>query len=134
MLIGTNSTNLYLADTLNEGKERFIVVTSDKGKADQLRARGMHVFVADATSEADMQKFRLDKARSIVIDSKDSSRAIYILLVAKSLVKDAKIVVLAPTEEAERHIKSLHSSASIITPAEIAAKAISAEIFGKEKK
>jgi voltage-gated potassium channel len=133
VLIGTNSTNLYLADMLKERGERFIVVTSDKGKSEQLRSSGIHVYMADATSESDMQKFRLDRAKSIVIDSKDSSKAIYILLVAKSLAKDAKIVALAPTGEAERHIKSLHSATNVINPANIAAKAISNAIFGNEK-
>ncbi len=132
VLIGTNTTNLYLAERLKENKERFIIITSDKVKADKLRYNNNYMsYVADATSDTDMQRFQLDKARSIVIDVKDSSRTIYVLLVAKELAKDKSIIVIAPSEEAERHIRSLHVTSSIVNPSFIAASEISKNLFKK---
>ncbi len=134
VLIGTQSTNLYLAAKLKEMGERFIMVTSDKAKAEQLRDNGYATFVADATSDTDMAKFNLDKALSIVIDIKDSSRTIYVLLIAKELGKDTKIIALASTEEAARHIRSLNAATMIINPSDIAAREISGSIFKNEEK
>ncbi len=134
VLIGTNSTNLYLAEKLKERGDRFVIVTSDKDKSDQLRGLGFSSFVADATSDMDMMKFNLDKAKMIVIDVKDSSRTIYVLLVAKSLAKDRKIVALVPTEEAARHIRSLHVATMIINPSDIAAREISNVAFSEDDK
>lgn len=135
VLIGTNSTNIYLAENLKEKGERFIVITSDRGKAEQMSAKGYPTFVADATSDVDMQKFNLDKAISIVIDVKDSSRTIYVLLIARDLAHDqAKIIVLAPTEEAAKHIRRLKVANRIINPSDIAAREIRTAIFEEEKK
>ncbi|MEM3839019.1 MAG: NAD-binding protein [Candidatus Micrarchaeaceae archaeon] len=134
ILIGTNSTNLYLAAKLKEMGERFIIITSDRGKAEQLRTNGYATFVADATSDTDMAKFNLDKALSIVIDVKDSSRTIYVLLIAKELGKNAKIIALASSEEAARHIKSLNVASLVVNPSDIAAREISGTIFKDEEK
>jgi Trk K+ transport system NAD-binding subunit len=132
VLVGTNSTNLYLAQKLKESNQRFIIITSDKVKADQLRYRYNYLtYVADATSDTYMQRFNLEKARTIVIDVKDSSRTIYVLLVAKELAKDKSIIVIAPSEEAERHIRSLHVTSSIVNPSFIAASEISKNLFKK---
>ena len=134
VLIGTSSTNLYLAAKLKEMGEKFIIITSDKAKAEQMRANGYTTFVADATSDTDMAKFNLDKALSIVIDIKDSSRTIYVMLIAKELGKDTKIIALASTEEAARHMRSLNAATAIINPSDIAAREISGSIFKDEEK
>ncbi len=134
VLIGTQSTNLFLAEKLKERGDKFIVITSDKGKAESLRANGYPTFVADATSDTDMRQFNLDKAVSIIIDIKDSSRTIYVLLVAKDLAHDTKIIALAPTEEAAKHIRSLKVATRIINPSDIAAREISSAIFEDRKK
>lgn len=132
VLIGTNSTNLYIAERLKESKEKFILITADKVKADKLRYNNNYLtYVADATSDTDMQRFNLDKARSVIIDVKDSSRTIYVLLVAKEIAKDTPIVVIAPSDEAERHIRSLHVASNIINPSFIAASEISKNLFKK---
>ncbi len=134
VLIGTNNTNQYLAEKLKHSGIRTIIVTSDKVKAEQLKSQGFHTFIADATSDSDMKKFNLDKAKSIVIDVKDGSRAIYVLLVARSIAKSAKIVVLAPTAEAAKYIRGLNAATNVINPADIAAKEISNAIFSAEYK
>jgi Trk K+ transport system NAD-binding subunit len=132
VLIGTNSTNLYIAERLKETRQRFVIVTSDKIRADKLRYNNNYLtYVADATSDTDMKRFQLEKAKSIIIDVKDSSRTIYVLLVAKEIAKDTPIVVIAPSDEAERHIKSLHVASNIINPSFIAASEISKTLFKK---
>lgn len=130
ILIGSDTTNMYLAEKLAEKGERFIVITNEPEKADHLKRLGYTTYVADSTSDVEMNEFEPKKAKAIVIDVKDSSRAIYALLVAKELAGPAKIVVVAPTRDAEHHLRNIAGGkAVIVNPADIAASTISNSIF-----
>jgi voltage-gated potassium channel len=130
ILVGSNTTNSYLAEKLFENNAKFIVVTNDPVKSDYYKRLGYHSYVADSTSVIDMKEFEPEKAKAIVIDLKDSSRAIYALLVAKELAGTAKIVVIAPTKDAEHHLRNIAAGrALIVNPADIAANTISESIF-----
>lgn len=130
ILIGSDTTNMYLSEKLAEKGERFIVVTIDPAIAERLKRQGYRAYVADATSDVEMKEFELAKAKAVVIDIKDSSRAIYALLVAKELATSAKIVVVAPTKDAEHHLRNIAGGkALIVNPSDIAASKISESIF-----
>ncbi len=132
MLIGSNTTNLYLAEKLLEKKEKFIMITNDTNQAEHLKRLGFKAYVADSTSEVEMREFSPEKAKAIVIDLKDSSRSIYALLVAKEVAGEAKIIIIAPTKSAEHHIRNLvGGKAQVVNPADIAANSISDSIFTK---
>jgi Trk K+ transport system NAD-binding subunit len=79
-----------------------------------------------------MKEFEPKKAKAIVIDIKDSSRAIYALLVAKELAGtgSTKIVVVAATQEGEHHLRNIAAGkAVIVNPSDIAASTINESIF-----
>jgi len=108
VLIGMDTVNNSIARALHKiDRNKFIIVTSDKVAADRIGEAGYHVYVADATSESDMEKFELGRARAVFIDVKDSSRTIYALLIARNLSKLDNITVIAQTEDVERHLKDL---------------------------
>ncbi len=130
ILIGSDTTNMYLAEKLSERGERFIIITSDQSTAEHLKRLGYTAYVADATSDVDMNEFEPKRAKAIIIDVKDSSRAIYALLVAKELAAHAKIVVVSPTKDAEHHLRNIASGkAIIVNPSDIAATTITNSIF-----
>lgn len=130
ILVGSNTTNTYLAEKLHETNAKFIIVTNDPTNAEHFKRLGYRAYVSDSTSEVDMKEFEPKKAKAIVIDLKDSSRAIYALLVAKDLAGTAKIVVIAPTKDAEHHLRNVAAGrALIVNPADIAAKTISESLF-----
>jgi voltage-gated potassium channel len=130
ILIGSGATNTYLAEKLYERKERFIIITSEQETAEHMKKLGYKAYIADATSDIELAEFAPNKAKAIIIDVKDSSRAIYSLLVAKELAGSAKIVVVAPSKDAEHHLRNIASGkATIINPADIAASSISDSIF-----
>ncbi|MDE1851596.1 MAG: NAD-binding protein [Candidatus Micrarchaeota archaeon] len=133
VLIGSNTTNMTLADMFKEKGEKFILISSDKTIVDKMRDNGIRAFVADSISESDMRVFGLDKASGIVIDNRDSSKTVYTLMVVRELAKRVKTVVIAPNRETERHLRNLAgSNATIISPAEIAASTANG-IFSKHK-
>ena len=132
ILIGSGTTNAYLAEKLEEMGERFIIITSEPEKADHMKRLGYKAYVVDSTSAEKMKEFELRKAKAIVIDIKDSSRAIYALLVAKELAGagSTKIVVVAATQEGEHHLRNIAAGkAVIVNPSDIAASTISSSIF-----
>ena len=130
ILIGSGTTNLFLAEKLSDKNERFIVITNDPSNAEHMKKLGYRAYVADSTSDADLREFEPQRAKAIVIDLKDSSRTIYALLVAKELATNAKIVVVAPTKAAEHHLRNIAAGkAMIVNPADIAAGTISDSIF-----
>ncbi|MDE1768073.1 MAG: NAD-binding protein [Candidatus Micrarchaeota archaeon] len=130
ILIGSNTTNTYLAEKLSERNEKFIMITNDPTTSEHLKRLGYRAYVADSTSVVDMKEFEPSKAKALVIDLKDSSRAIYALLVAKELAGSSKIVVIAPTKDAEHHLRNIAAGrALVVNPADIAAKTISESIF-----
>lgn len=130
ILVGSNTTNLYLAEKLSERSERFIVVTNSEESAEAMKRQGYKAYVADSTSEVDMKQFEPNKAKAIIIDIKDSSRAVYALLVAKEISGSAKIIVVAPTKAAEHHLRNLAAGkALVINPSDIAATTISESLF-----
>lgn len=130
ILIGTNMTNQYLAKELKAKNERYIVVTSKKDMADEFREMGLRAVVADYTSEDTMYSFGMDKAKAVIIDLRDNSKTVYALLVAIDVAKVAKIIVISPTTEAERHMRHLSKGrATIINPADIAARTVVENLF-----
>ena len=130
ILVGSNTTNMYLAEKLAERNERFIIITNEQEIADRLKKLGYRAYVADSTNEVDMREFEPKKAKAIVIDIEDSSRAIYALLVAKEIAGTAKIVVMAPTKAAEHHLRNIAAGkALVVNPSDIAASTINDTIF-----
>lgn len=127
VLIGYDLTNVLLASKLKKEGKKFIVVTSDKVIVDQLREKGYSTYVADETSESDMSAFNLGNSKKIIIDLRESSRTVYAAIVAKSLSSIDKVIVIANTEELERHLTDLGLK-HIISPANIVAKTIFSEI------
>ncbi len=120
VLIGYDATNAIIAQRLAEQKRRFIIITGDKVLADELREKGYAAYIADYTSKQDMEKFLLAKATDVVIDLRDDSKTVYVVLVVRKLAKEVKISVVVHNKELEAHLADL-GVGSVINPATIAA-------------
>ncbi len=108
VLIGTDAINIGIARRLKKRNKAFILITSDKTDADRFKDLGYRAFVADPTSEIDMSEFALEKSESIIIDLKDSAKTIYALLIVKAIAKDVRTIVIAQTEDVEKHMENLN--------------------------
>ncbi len=124
ILIGVDFTNIALAEILKKQKIKFLLITSDKIKADKLNKNNLKTFVADETSKADLSKFNFKSSKLIVIDLKESSKIIYTVLIIKSLSPKSKIIVIAPDIEVEAHLINLGMNLEIINPAALTAMQI----------
>lgn len=132
VLIGYDATNAILASRLKARRRNFIIITGEKPLADRLREEGYAAYLADYTLSTDMGKFRLDEASHIVVDLRDGSKAVYVVLVARKLAKGVKISVVAPNAEAAAHLADLNVE-DVINPQVIAADMLTKAIGPKGK-
>lgn len=133
VLIGYDAANAIMAQRLMAEKKNFLIVVADKPLADSLHRRGYNAYVADYTLSADMKKFALQDASHIVIDLKDSSKTVYVVLVVRKLARDVNLSVVAPSMEAEEHLSNLNIN-NIINPVTIAADMLSKVLEGKARR
>lgn len=123
VLIGCDSTNLLLAEKLKKQNRNLIIITSDTVMADSLRDSGYHAYAVDYTLKSNMERFRLDRATDVVIDIRDSSKTVYVVLVVRKLAKKVRISAVAQSMEEASHLSDLEID-NIINPASIAADRI----------
>ncbi len=124
-LIGFDTTNSILAENLKRNKKHFIIIIEDSSLVDKLKDMGYSAFTANILSELDMKDFKLNKAKKVIIDIRDTSKTVYAALVAKSLIgNDKNIVVVATTLELEKYLRTVGIN-NIINPASMAAAEIS---------
>lgn len=124
ILIGTDFTNIALAEILKRQGRKYFLITSDKAKADRLNKQGLKTFVADETSKADLSKFNFRNSKLTVVDFKEGSKIIYTVLIIKSLSPKSKIIVIAPDTEVESHLINLGMNIEVINPAALTANQI----------
>jgi Trk K+ transport system NAD-binding subunit len=129
VLVGCDATNLILAEKLKNQNRNVIIVTADTVMADNLRDRGYHAYAIDYTIESNMRRFQLDRATDVVIDIRDSSKTVYVVLVVRKISKKVRISAVAQSLEEASHLSDLEIN-EIINPASIAAERLSNFIEG----
>ncbi len=107
VLIGTDFINQDIADKFRANKEQFIIVTADKTTADRYMDGGLRTYVADPTSELDMRKFEMHKAKSIIIDLNENSLTVYALLIVRKLAPNVLTIVVAQNSEIAERVSDL---------------------------
>ena len=128
LLIGTDTVNMQIAKKLKSEGKKFIMITSDKTVADRLRDLGYRAYIADETSEMDMSKFEMSTAKDIIVDMRDKSKMIYLLLIVRNLAKNARVTTVVHSEEEQKNVMSLNSKINVMNPAEIASQILTKKI------
>ncbi len=130
VLIGDESTNLYIANKLWEMGERFIIIAKSFESVDRLKKYGYLAFQVDFTSDGDIMEIGLEKAKAVIIDIAEASESVYALVSVKELAANAEIIVVAPNKDAEHHLKLIAGNrAVVINPSTIAGNFINDRLF-----
>jgi voltage-gated potassium channel len=92
----------------------FVVLESNPGKADLLPAEWLTI-VADATQEGTLRQAQIERARGLVAATTTDATNIYIVLTARGLNPDLRIIARASEEDAEKHLRTAGAD-SVISP------------------
>ncbi len=115
IICGAGRVGRAVARELARKPVPFVVVESDAAKADKFRAEGWLIIVGDATTEAVLREARIEHATGLVAASTTDAVNTYIVLTARGLKKDLKIIARASEEDAEKHLKTAGAD-SVISP------------------
>ncbi len=121
VLVGFNTTNQLVAQKLKNQKSNFIIITRDKATVEALREDGYPAYLVDYTQLKDLGRFNLEKARDIIVDLKDNSETVYVVLIIRKIAAKVMLSVVAPTPEAETHLSDMDVD-TVISPVRMAAE------------
>ncbi len=92
----------------------FAVIEATQAKIDRLPPDWITV-LGDATQEATLRQAHIERARGLVAATTTDATNIYIVLTARGLRPDIKIIARASEEDAEKHLKTAGAD-SVISP------------------
>jgi len=82
----------------------FVVVDTSQEKLARYTSEGWLTVVGDATQTHVLKELRIERARGLVAATTTDATNIYIILTARSLNQQLKIIARASEEEAEKHL------------------------------
>jgi len=93
----------------------FVVVDTNEAKLQKYSSEGWLTLLGDATQASVLQQLRIEHARGLVAATTTDAINIYIILTARSLNPDLKIIARASEEDAEKHLITAGAD-SIVSP------------------
>jgi voltage-gated potassium channel len=115
IICGAGRVGRSVARELARKPAPFVVIESDPLKADKFRDLGWLIIVGDATKEHVLREARIDTAAGLVAASTTDAINTYIVLNARGLNTNLKIIARASEEDAEKHLKTAGAD-SVISP------------------
>lgn len=128
IICGGGRVGGYIALTLAESKQKCVVIENDENTANELRKKGVNVFIGDATDEQVLIQNGIKKARALVSVVLESEKNILITLTAKEL--NSGILVYARVHKRELVSRIKRAGANFVIVPEVAgAERIVQQIF-----
>ena len=106
IICGYNPISDALIETFRKTKEPYIITTEDSKEVSQLLERGLPAICGDSTKSDFLKKIRIDKADILIaVEDEDNTNAL-IVLTARHLRKDLKIIGKVESEENIEKLKN----------------------------
>lgn len=101
IVCGSGRVGSHLVRDLLAANETFVVIESDQERAAEITSRGVDVLVADATLEESLREVGVDRARGLAACLPNDADNVYVVLTARDLNPNLRIVARAAEEQAE---------------------------------
>ncbi|HEV8525554.1 MAG TPA: potassium channel protein [Terriglobales bacterium] len=115
ILCGAGRVGRAAARELARKPVPFVVIESDPAKAAKYSADAWLTMIGDATEEKVLREARIEHARGLVAATTTDATNLYIVLTARSLNPNLRIIARASEEEAEKHLLSAGAD-SVVSP------------------
>ena len=93
----------------------FVIVDNNESKLQRYSGEGWLSIVGDATQEKTLREARIETARGLVAATTTDATNIYIVLTARSMNRDLRIIARASEEDAEQHLLTAGAN-SVVSP------------------
>ena len=101
IICGSGRVGSHLVRDLQRGNESFVVIESDQQRAAEFSQRGIDVLVADATLEESLRDVSVQHARGLAACLPNDADNVYVVLTARDLNPNLRIVARAAEDQAE---------------------------------
>ncbi len=101
IICGSGRVGSHLVRGLLRTNESFVVIEQDQQRAAEFAQRGVNVLVSDATLEETLREARVEHARGLAACLPDDADNVYVVLTARDLNPNLRIVARAAEEQAE---------------------------------
>ncbi len=115
IICGAGRVGRSVARELARRPVPFVVIESDEAKAQKYNDPQWLTIIGDATKESVLRQARIEQALGLVAATTTDAINTYIVLTARELNKNLKIIARASEEDAEKHLKTA-GAATVTSP------------------
>jgi voltage-gated potassium channel len=115
IICGAGRVGRSAARELERKPVPFLIIEQNEAKAQRYAAEKWLVMVADATKEQTLREAQIHRARGLVAATTTDATNLYIVLTARALNANLKIVARASEEDAEKHLLTAGAD-SVVSP------------------
>ncbi len=101
IICGSGRVGSHLIRDLAAANQSFVVIENDPQRAAEFSQRNISVLVADATLEESLREAGVDRARGLAACLPNDADNVYVVLTARDLNPNLRIVARAAEEQAE---------------------------------
>src|SRR5438045_4276151 len=101
IICGSGRVGSHLIRDLQATGKSFVVIENDPQRAAEFSQRGITVLVADATLEESLREAGVDRARGLAACLPNDADNVYVVLTARDLNQNLRIVARAAEDQAE---------------------------------
>jgi len=101
IICGSGRVGSHLVRDLQSANESFVVIENDPQRAAEFSQRGVNVIVGDATLEESLRDVGVEHARGLAACLPNDADNVYVVLTARDLNPNLRIVARAAEEQAE---------------------------------
>jgi voltage-gated potassium channel len=105
VVVGVGDLTGPILEELAAGNAPFVVISRDPESAQRLRERGYEVITADPSEEEPLQRARIDRARALVAATNDDAQDAMVILTARELNPELRIVAAATDRENAKKLR-----------------------------
>ena len=115
IVCGAGRVGRSVIQELVRNRAPFVLVDTDAERAQWALEQGYAAVIADATEEETLQGVHIERAKGLVAALPTDAQNVYVVLTARGMNQDLKIVARATDEQAEAKLKQAGSD-TIFTP------------------
>lgn len=130
IVVGVGDLTGPILEELAEGNASFVVIARDTENAQRLRERGYEVITADPSEDEPLRRAGIARARALVAATDDDAQDAMVILTARELNPDLRIVAAATDRQ---NVKKLRRAGAdtVLSPSVIGGHLLVQSAFGQ---